>query len=139
MIESRWNEKEFKDKFFDIRKHKPERGQILAQYRAVAYFVDGWVKRNVISILEKNEAGAETVRKVMRNLVCAVEEDSIRIPFEMAKDLSSGMSKDEVAKKEYKMIVEYNYWTARENVPDDDPHWFTIDILNSDKPLTCSH
>lgn len=131
MTLNRWSEEDFESKFFDIRKHKPKSGQILAIYKAVAYFVDGWVKQNIISILKKNDM--ETVQKVMRNLVCATEEDSLRIPSEVAKDLSSGMSEEEVLKKEYKMIVEYSYWTERNNVPTDDPHWFVIDILNTDE------
>src|SRR4051812_8079661 len=126
-----WTKEEFEAKFFDIRKHKPKPGQILAQYRAVAHFVDDWVKRNVIKVLQ-GEAGAETAQKVLHNMCGALEEDSIRVPLEMAKDLAAGMSVDEVAKKEYRMIIQYNYWTERDNVPKDDPHWLTIDIINTD-------
>jgi len=93
--------------------------------------VDDWVKRNLINIIQSNNVGAETSQKVMRNMCGAIEEDSIRVPLEMAKDLADGMSVDEVAKKEYRMIVEYNFWTKKENVPTDDPHWSVIKILNS--------
>ncbi len=128
----KWSKEYFEKYFFDVRKHKPKKGQILAQYRAVADFVDGWVKRNLINLLMSNPAGAETVQKVMRNMCGALEEDSIRVPLEMAKDLASGMTADEVAKKDYKMIIEYNFWTERDCVPKDDPHWSTIEILNSE-------
>ena len=134
-MESKWTKEEFESKFLDIRKHKPLKGQVLAQYRAVAHFVDDWVKRNVIKMLKDNSTGAETAQRVMLNMVCAIEEDSIRVPLEMAKDLAAGMSEDDVANKEYKLIVEYNYWTNKENIPDDDPHWFTIDILNNKEPV----
>jgi hypothetical protein len=128
----KWTDDWFNANFFDIRKHKPKKGQILAQYRAVAYFVDDWVKRNVINIIKDNAVGAETAQKVMHNMCGALEEDSIRVPLEMAKDLALGMSVDEVAKKEYRMIIQYSFWTERENVPKDDPHWFVIQMLNTD-------
>lgn len=121
----------FNNNFFDIRKHRPQKGQILAQYRAVAHFVDGWVKRNLINVLLTNKVGAKTAQKVMRNMCCATEEDSINIPLQMAKDLAEGMTVEEVAAKEYRMVVQYNYWTKKECVPEDDPHWLTIDIVNN--------
>jgi hypothetical protein len=46
------------------------------------------------------------------------------------------MNEEEVIEKEYKMVVEYNYWTEKDNVPDDDPHWFTIDILTPDNVIS---
>ena len=127
---SEWTDDWFNANFFDIRKHKPKKGQILAQFRAVAFFIDGWVKRNVINILKDNTVGAETAQTIMRNLCVALEEDSIRVPLEMAQDLVLGMSADGVAKKEYRMIVQYSFWTERENVPKDDLHWFVIEILS---------
>ena len=66
-------------------------------------------------------------------MVGALEEDSIRVLLQMTEDLIAGMSVDEVAEKDYKMVVEYNYWTSKECVPTDDPHWSVINILNDDK------
>lgn len=123
----------FEKNFFDIRRNKPQKGQCLAQFRAVADFVDGWVKQNVIDLLRNHKAGAESAMKVMRNMCCCTEVDSIKIPLEMSKDLIGGMTPEQVAEKDYRMVVEYHYWTAPENVPMDDPHWTIISVINTDE------
>jgi len=119
----------FSEHFYDIRKNGPKKGQVLARFTAMADFVDGWVKRNVIDLLDKNTTGAESARKVMRNLVCSTEIDSILVPKRICEDLKAGMTTEEVASKPYKFQVEHFYWTAPENIPDD-PHWNTIRMLN---------
>lgn len=131
-MENNWTAEWFEENFFDIRQHRPKKGQCLAQYRAVAYFVDGWVKRNVINVLKENTCGAESVHKVMKKMVGAEDMDAILVPFEMTRDLIAGMSDEEVAKKEYRMLICYNYWTKKENVPTDDLHWSVINILNTE-------
>lgn len=123
------NDQNFAEHFLDIRKHGPKKGQILVCFTAIADFVDGWVKRNVIDLLFKNDTGAESARKVMRNLVCSTEIDSIRIPKQICEDLLKGMTTEEVAAKPYKMQIEHFYWTKPENLPQD-PHWSAISILN---------
>jgi hypothetical protein len=127
-----WSKEWFETKFFDIRKHRPKKGQVLARYRATADFVDAWVKRNVITLLSTGEAGAESARAVLRNMCGAIEVDSIKVALEMAKDLRT-MTVEEVAAKDYRMVVEYNYWTEKENIPENDPHWTTINLLNKDE------
>lgn len=123
----------FEQNFFDIRKHKPQKGQCLAQFRAVADFVDGWVKQNVLELLVTNAVGAESARKVLKNMCAATEIDSIRVPLAMCRDLMKGMSEAEVLLKDYKMVIEQYYWTKQENVPTDDAHWSIISILNTDE------
>ncbi len=122
----------FEENFFDVRKHKPKKGQVLAQFRAAAAFVDGWVKENVVTLLKDNMAGAESAHKVMRNMVGAVEEDAVKVLLEITEDLMAGVDVDTVLQKEYKMIVEYFYWTTRECVPTDDPHWQIITVVEPD-------
>lgn len=119
----------FKEHFFDVREHKAKKGQILARYRAVAHFVDAWVKRNVIKMLQRNPLGAEGAVKVLHKMCGAIESDAIRVALQMSDDLIDGMTEDEVAKAEYKMIVEFFFWTQAEHVPDD-PHWSKIDIID---------
>ena len=127
-IDSKW----FNENFFDIKKHRPQKNQIIAKWTGIAHFVDGWIKRNLIEVLLKNKVGAESAQKIMKNIIKTTDFDSIRIPFEMSSDLLSGMTPQEVIDKEYKMVIECYYWTKRENVPTDDPHWTTIDVLNKD-------
>src|SRR5436190_1079264 len=96
-------EENFKDYFFPVSEsYKPKRGQILARWRATADFVDGWIKRNVIGLLASNKAGAETARRIMHKLVCAQDRDSVKVLREMAEDLSSGMSVEEIGEKPYR-------------------------------------
>ena len=118
----------FSEHFFDVRKHpKPEKGQILAKWRATADFVDGWVKKNVLELLATNKMGAESAQKIMTNLVGAIEKDSITVCKEMAQDLLSDMTVEAILEKPYRFIIELFYWTKKEYVPKDNPHWTTID------------
>jgi hypothetical protein len=53
----------------------------------------------------------------------------------MAEDLLSGMSRDEVARKEYQFTIEMFFYTRPEYVPKDDPHWSAISIINLEEHL----
>lgn len=119
----------FHEYFFDVRKFKPQPGQVMAKYTAVAYLEDGQLKRDLIDLLLK-PGKAEAAVRVMRVLGGAVEKDSYRVPREMAADLASGMSVEEVANKSYKFLLEHFFWADRDVVPQDDPHWYTIPLLN---------
>src|ERR1700677_2554814 len=111
----------FAANFKDIRLNKPSKNDILSCYRAVAYFIDGELKRNILNLLVKDKMGAESSKKMMRKLAGATEQDSVRVLMEMTDDLLSGRTLEEVAQKEYKMLVEYFFWTKKECVPQDDP------------------
>jgi hypothetical protein len=65
----------------------------------------------------------------------AHQKDAIRVPLEIAKDLISGMTEEEVAKKPYKYTLEMYFYTQKENVPSNNPHWFIVNLLNLDKFL----
>jgi hypothetical protein len=119
----------FDEFFFDARHHKPQPGQVLARYTAVAYLEDGDLKRDLIALLME-PGKAETACRVMKALGGAVERDSYRVPREMAADLASGVSADEVAAKPYRFTLERLFWADREVVPTDDPHWYTIPVLS---------
>ena len=135
MVKTELSEEEFrawfKDRFFDVREHKPQKGQVLSRYRAVAHFVDAWVKRNVINMLVSNPVGAESAVKVLHKMCGATEADALRVALEMSDDLIGGMTEDEVAAAEYKMIIEFFFWVEPQYVPDD-PHWSKIELLNSE-------
>lgn len=121
----------FEEYFFDVRKHEPKRGQIMASYTAVAEFMDGPEKRNVIDLLKDTDKMIAT-SQVMRKLLHASEVDSYRVPKNMAQDLFDGVDVNDVAAKPYKYTVELFFYTNKELVPKDDPHWRVISLLNLD-------
>ena len=115
--------------FHDVRKYKPEQGEIMACYSAIAYFADGPEKQNMIDLL-KIEDKAVAASQVMRKLHGAIEKDSFRIPRAIAEDLVSGISEEDVRKKEYKYNFQMFFYVKPEYVPKDNPHWTTVSILN---------
>ena len=128
------DETNFDEHFFDVRQHKPERGQIIAQYCASAEFVDGGEKRQIIHLLRATDKMVAT-SQVMRKLLFASERDSYRVPRMMAEDMAGGMSDDDCAAKVYKYTIEMHFYTKSECVPKDDPHWSIISVLNLDEFL----
>ena len=118
----------FDEYFFDIRKFKPQKGQVIACYSAVAYLEDGADKRQLVSLLmQEDKAVAATA--VMRNLFLASQEDSFRIPREIAEDLCV-MDEDAVGRKPYKYTVQMHFYALPEHIPVDDPHWSMITLVN---------
>lgn len=120
----------FKDYFFDVRMHGPRPGQIMAKFSAYALFGDGPDKRDLIKVLKTDKAKAAAM--VMRKIHCAREPDCYVVCRQICDDLLSGMSEDDVAKKDYEFVLESFYYTNREYVPKNDPHWTTIDLVNYD-------
>ena len=124
------NEENFNQYFKDVRQNQPEKDDIIAKYSAMAEFVDGGEKRQIISLLMTTEDKMEATAQIMRKLLFACERDALKVPRMMAEDLISGMSTDEVAEKPYKYKVEIFYYTKKEHMPIDDPHWSTISIID---------
>ena len=124
------NEENFDRYFKDVRQNKPEKDDIIAKYSAIAEFVDGGEKRQIISLLMTTEDKMEATAQIMRKLLFASERDALKVPRIMAEDLISGMSTDEVAEKVYKYKVEIFYYTKKEHLPLDDPHWSSISIID---------
>lgn len=128
MSETIIDQENFGQYFFDTRRHKPEKGQVMAKYTAIAEFVDGMMKKNIIELLRKDKA--EAAVQVLRRLGCAAEEDAVRVCKDMCQDMIDGMTDEEVEQKAYKYKLESFYYTNKENVPTDDPHWTLIGITN---------
>jgi hypothetical protein len=134
MSELEITDENFDEYFFDVRKHGPKRGQIMACYTATAEFVDGNLKRDITYLLASTNKAKECVQ-LLRKLGWANEQDAIRVCKEIAEDLHAGMHSDEIAEKVYKYKLEAFYYTQREYVPEDDPHWSTIELTNLDEHL----
>jgi hypothetical protein len=90
--------------FFDVRKHGPKSGQVMAKFTAVAVFGDGPEKRDVINLLKIDKAFQATM--VLHKIHCARTPDCYRVCREICEDLISGMSDEEVEAKEYQFVIE---------------------------------
>ena len=126
------NDENFSQYFKDVRTSKFEKGDVMAKYTAVAEFVDGGEKRQIISLLTDTENKMEATIQIMRKLLFASELDAYKIPRLMADDLLSGMSLDDCAQTPYKYTLEMFYYTKLELIPKDDPHWCSISIVSTD-------
>jgi hypothetical protein len=124
------NESNFNEYFFDVRRSKPQKGQVIACYTAIAEFVGGPEKQQIIDLL-KGTKKAEAISQVMRKLLGASELDAYRVPRMMAEDLADGLTEQQVLDKIYKFKFETYYYTWPECVPQNDPHWSIISILNT--------
>lgn len=122
------DENNFSNYFKEIKGIKPEKGDILARYRASAQLIEGQMKKDLINLLMHNDS--HSALKVMKKLGNSVEIDAIRVLKEMSKDLLDGMTAEEVEKKEYSYIFEAFYYTKPEYFPENDPHWTSISIKN---------
>lgn len=129
------DESNFAQYFKDCRNSRPEKGDIMAKFTAIAEFVDGRMKKDIIELLSNKDNKVNAAIQVMRKLGCATEKDAIRICKEICQDLSSGMKIEEVEAKAYKYQMETFYYTKKEFVPIDDPHWSLIGLLNLDEFL----
>lgn len=125
------DESNFDDYFFDATKHRPQPGQVLAKFTAVATFGSGPHKRDVIHLLKVDKA--KQAAAVMEKIHHAKVPDSYRVCRQICEDLLNGMSVDEVENKEYEYVFEMVYWTSRQFVPKNDPHWETLKIVDYDK------
>ena len=121
----------FSEYFFDTRTHRPQPGQIMAKFAAVAEFGPGREKRDIIKLLKLDKAHAAS--QVMKKIHSAKEPDCYRVPRQMAEDLLSGMSEEEVENKLYEFVLELFFYTKREHVPVNDPHWETIQLIQYDR------
>jgi hypothetical protein len=135
MFISNMTEEEFNSKFFDVRKHKLQKGQVIARFTAMADLIEaGFEKRNLVDLLRQTDK-AEAAAQVMRKLFHSAEPDCYRVPKEIAQDLISGLSVSEVLAKPYRYKIELFYYTEKDNIPENHPHWSCISLLNLDEFL----
>ena len=123
------DETNFDQYFFDVRKHKPQKGQVMAKYTAIATLEKCNEKENLIDLITKTDK-VMPATQVMRKLLFASEEDSIKVLKEMAKDYIETKDREFVLNKPYKYKIEMFYYTDPKNIPQDDPHWSSVSLLN---------
>ncbi len=124
-------QKNFEEYFFDVRKHRPKPGQIMAKYTAVAEFVGPQGKRDIMKLMTMDKAHAAC--QVMTKLHGAKAPGNYRVCREIAEDMLTGMSEQEIIDKPYDFVVEFFFYTQREYVPKGNPHWETIQLLKYDQ------
>lgn len=120
----------FNDYFFDTRLHKPKKGQCLARFTAIADFVEGQGKKDIIELLKRDKAMAAV--QVMQKIHCVKPPHCYKVLKQMAEDLLD-FPDVWVEKKPYEMIVEYTFWTERQYVPKNSQNWETVQLVEFDK------
>lgn len=124
------DETNFDQYFFDARKHGPKEGHVLACYEAVAEFVDGDLKRDIVNLLMSYDNAAESAQRVFQKLGGASYRDSIRVVKEIVDDLVNGVTVEEVLEKPYEYHLQLFYYTLEEYIPKNDKHWSKIKLIN---------
>ena len=122
-----------KTQFYPIETHRPLKGQVIASYAAMAEFIDGEDKRAIVEAVQRSGASVLSAVKLMRKRCHATEVDATRVLKEIVRDLQLGMSVEKVVSKPYRFTLELFYYTEPKNIPEDDPHWSQITLLQSDK------
>ena len=118
------------DNFRLVRDHKPEHGDVICKYNAVAYFVNGDVKRNIIHQLLNSDNSLHVCLNQMLYLVNARYKEALECLKQMLNDLSAGMTEEQVLMKEYRFVVEMFYYTKPKFFPKDNEHWTLITLKN---------
>lgn len=129
------NDTNFHEYFFDVRKYNPKEGQVIVCYTCMADFSKGSEKRQIIDLLGIKDK-ALAITQIMRKLLFASELDAIRVPLAMARDLLSGKSFLQVEKKRYRYKMEMFFYTYPEYIPQGDPHWISISLINPHMQVT---
>jgi hypothetical protein len=123
-------EENFDQYFKDVRKNRPQPGQVLARFHAVAAFGPGPHKLDIIKLLRQDKA--QQAAQVMQRIHLAKTPDCYRVCREMCEDLLVGLSDEQVNQKEYEYHLEALYYTQKECVPKNDPHWETLTVVRFD-------
>jgi hypothetical protein len=124
--------------FSDVKKSKPQKGQVLAKYSAMAELIKGDDKNLLIKMLMEPDK-AIAAAKYMQSVLLATEGESFRVSREIAGDIIAEAKKDRnpwkrILSKPYRFQIEAFFYTWPECIPED-PHWECITLKNLDKFL----
>lgn len=120
----------FSSYFFDVRQHRPQKGQVMAKFTAVAEFVGKQAKQDIMYLMTLDKAHQAAM--VMQKIHGAKEPDCYRVCREIAEDILAGKGEQEIVDKPYEFVVEFFFYTKREYVPKNDPHWETLSLMTYD-------
>ena len=124
------DENNFSKYFKDTKTNKPEHGDILVFYRSMADLVEGEMKNQMIDALFHENIGAQKAIQIFMKLGGATHKEAIKVVKSMNDDLIAGFSVEDVYKKSYSFLLELSFYTKKEFVPKDDPHWEVIQLKN---------
>lgn len=124
------DESNFNEYFKDVSlNNKPNKDDIIACYTTKATLGAGDLKKDIIASMRENVYSSI---KILQKMAKARYLDAIKVLKNMMKDRLSGMSDIEVENKEYEYVAEFFYYTKKDYIPTDDPHWSTLKIKNID-------
>jgi len=124
------DENNFSQYFRDARTSKPESGDILVFYKSGAELMRGDLKEQMIKALYNDKIGAQKAIQLFMKLGGASHHEAIKVVKAINQDLLSGMSEDEVLNKPYEFFLKLSFYTKKEYVPQNNPHWEVIQLKN---------
>ena len=123
----------FHEYFKDVLTHRPQKGDVMACYKAIAELRDGDLKEQIVEALFLENIGPKKAVTLMTKLGKAPRKEAIRLVRKIFMDLYNGMTKPIVIAKTYEYLFEIFYYTKEEYVPKDDMHWEIVKINNLDQ------
>jgi len=123
------NEENFLKYFKEAGRFPPEKGDVLAVFKACAELVDGQLKQEVVRSLKEIEGGSRFAVQMLIKQSKMSYRESIRICKEICTDLQS-LDDNEVLNKPYKFVYENKYFVRKDLVPTDSPHWEIVSLKN---------
>jgi hypothetical protein len=124
------DETNFEQYFRETSKNKPEPGDVLAFYKSMAELTEGDLKSQMINALFHEKIGAQKAIQLFVKMGKVEHKQAVLVVKEMCQDLLNGISQDEVLKKSYKFFLQLSFYTKKEYVPTDNPHWEVITLKN---------
>jgi len=123
------DEGDFSKFFKEAGRFPPEKGDVLAVFKACAELVDGQVKREVIRSLKEIQGGSRFAVQMLMKQCKMTYREAIKITKEICADLQD-MNDEEVLDKPYNFVYENKYFVKKEFVPTDSPHWEIVSLKN---------
>lgn len=120
----------FHEYFKDTLTNKPQKGDVMACYKAIAELRDGDLKEQIVEALFLENIGPSKAITLMTKLGKAPRREAIKVIKNIFMDLYNGMSKPMVIAKTYEYLFEIFYYTKEEYVPKNDKHWEIVEIKN---------
>lgn len=124
------DENNFEQYFRDTSNHRPEAGDVMVFYKSNAELQAGDLKGQMIDSLYEERIGPQKAMQIFIKMGKAAHQEALKVVKEICSDLHSGMSKDEVMEKPYKFFLQLSFYTKKEYVPVDNPHWELIPLKN---------
>lgn len=121
------------DKYFrDVKTSSPQKGDVMAVYRASAELTAGQLKEQIVNSLCSEDIGARKAVQLAVKLARTSRKEAIKLVKQICSDLYGGMPKGDVIAKSYRYIFEMFFYTKKDYVPTDDKHWEVITFNNID-------